>query len=158
MLVSDTEFLLGLSRVKCNQNYGRYSIWVCLLLISQEHCCRVRDSPDELNSSTLFHVRLMICINFLRVIHHAWEKKKQLIINNANHKTVDLLSVSLNSSSICQGDNLRKRFHKLDLIKTTYITFNTHQVIFPWLGFHTFSNTQSIHYIVFIWELLTIIY
>ena len=76
VLVSDTEFLLDLSRVKFNQNYGQYSIWVCLLLISQEHCCRVRDSPDELNSSTLFHVRLMICINFLWVIHHAWEKKK----------------------------------------------------------------------------------
>ena len=47
VLVSDTEFLQGLSRVKFNQNYRQYSIWVCLPLISQEHCCRVGDSLDE---------------------------------------------------------------------------------------------------------------
>ena len=53
----------------------------------------------------------------------------------------------------CQWDNLRKRLHKLDLIKTICITFTTHQLIFLWLRFYTLTNAESIRHSVYLWTL-----
>ena len=115
-----TEFLIGLNWLKFNQDCLRYPVWVCLLLIFQEYCCIVEDSPDESIPSTLFHERLMICVIFLLVIHLAWQKKNEIADNERCYQwKCNFFSVLLNSRYICQEDNLRKEFHQFDLIKIT---------------------------------------